>query len=213
MFGSIPLLFASAALAQAPTEGPETSSVPPVVDRIEAKYADVPKLKMTFTQTVESQLYGKQTQTGTVAFARPGKMRWDFAGEDKHYISDGSTMWVYLAADKQAFKYENWDADGSPESLLSSLDNLDRLYTVSVDKTDDTATVLSLKPRANATYDHVKLALNGELVVQTVTVFDAMGTTTTLAFTDVELSPELPDTTFSFTPPEGVEVISTGLPQ
>lgn len=213
MFGSISLLLATTALAADPDQGPETSSTPPAVERVEAKYAKVDTLQMTFSQTVESPLYGKQTQTGTVAFQRPGKMRWDFAGEGKHYIGTGSAMWVYLENEKQAFKYDNWDASGSPESLLASLDNLDQLYTVTVDKSDDTGTLLTLRPRGDATYDHVKLALTGDLVVSSVTVIDAMETRTVLSFDKVELGPELPADTFTFTPPEGVEVIATGLPQ
>ena len=100
-------------LAAALAEEPARPAVDPVVARIEARYADISALKMGFTQTVASPLYGEMVQSGTVVFARPGKMRWRFTEEKKHYIGDGAVMWVYLEADKQAFKYSGWDPSSS----------------------------------------------------------------------------------------------------
>ena len=44
----------------------------------------------------------RSTQTGDRRLqARPGKMRWDFVDEGKHFVTGGGTMWVYLEADNQ----------------------------------------------------------------------------------------------------------------
>ena len=209
MFTTLPLLFAVSALAQEPA----VPAKDPLVAKIEAKYADVGSMTMAFTQTVKSPLYGEQVQTGTVAFARPGKMRWTFGGEGKHYVSDGSTMWVYLEADKQAFKYSGWDPSGSAESLLSSLDKLDELFVVRSSESSETGHSLKLAPNGQAAYAQVELVLNSDLTVTKVIVTDTMETQTELAFSDSKLGAELPADTFVFAPPDGVEVIEAGFPQ
>ena len=203
----LPLLIAVAG-ATPPT------SKDPLVARVEAHYAAVDTMQMQFSQTVRSPLYGDQVQTGTVAFARPGKMRWSFTDEGKHYIGDGAgSMWVYLEKDKQAFHYTGWDASGQAESLLSSLDNIDSLFLVSVGSSSDKGHVLTLKPREEAAYAHVELRLDSALSVTGVVLTDTMETRTELSFTGVELGADLPADTFTFAPPEGVEVIEAGLPK
>lgn len=203
-------LFAAVALAEEPAPKPAPD---PLVAKIEAKYADVDSMAMDFSQTVTSPLYGEQTQKGTVAFARPGKMRWTFQGENKHYVSDGSTMWVYLENDKQAFKYSGWNPSGSAESLLTSLDNLDALFSVQSTESTDTGHTVTLTPKSEASYASVQLAMGPDLTIQRVVVADTMQTSTRLAFSNVELNAELPADTFAFEPPEGVEVIEAGFPQ
>ncbi len=210
MFATIPLLIASVASAEEPVEAP---AVDPLIARVEAHYGKVKTLQMSFTQTVSSPLYGEQVQKGTVAFGRPGKMHWHFVEDNKHYYSTGSTMWVYLASDKQAFKYGNWDPSGSPESLLHSLDHLDELFTVASTTSTEAGHVLSLKPKGDSAVNQVELTLDPSLSVTQVALVDVADSRTVLAFTDVKLDAELPADTFSFTAPAGVEVIDAGLPQ
>ena len=200
-------LIAAAALAAEPADPQD------LVRRIEARYGAVDTMTMAFTQTVASPAYGVHAMNGTVALARPGRMRWSFTDEGKHYIGDGSgTMWVYIEPDRQAFKYTGWTASGA-ESLLTSLDNLDRLFRVRVQRSDDQGHVLALTPREPGAYDHVELRLAPDLTVQSIALTDSVQTTTTLAFRDVALGVELPPETFAFTPPEGVEVIEASLPR
>ncbi len=201
-----PLIIA-AALGAEPVDGAD------LVQRVEARYAKVRTMTMAFTQTVASPAYGAHTMEGTVALARPGRMRWSFKDEGKHYIGDGSgTMWVYVEPDRQVFKYSGWTASGA-ESLLTSLDNLGRLFEVRVVPSDPTEHVLELIPRDKGAYERIELHLAPDLTVRSIVLADAMQTTTTMAFRDVVLDADLPPDTFTFTPPEGVEVIEATLPR
>ncbi len=210
MFATIPLLLAATTFAQEPAKAPP---VDPLIARVEGHYAKVTTLQMSFTQTVSSPLYGEQVQKGTVAFGRPGKMHWHFVEDNKHYYSTGSTMWVYLESDKQAFKYGNWDPSGSPESLLHSLDNLDELFTIAGTTSTEAGHTLSLLPKGDSAVNKVELTLDPSLTVTQISLVDVADSKTVLSFTDVKLDAELPADTFSFTAPAGVEVIEAGLPQ
>lgn len=216
----IPLVIALEASAQtvpaprpvAPAPAPAPVGGPSLVERIEARYAKVQTLRMAFTQTVKSPLYGDQSQTGTVAFARPGKMRWQFSEEHKQYISDGSTMWMVLEQDKQVWRYANWDPAGSPESLLHSLDHLDELFSIVTQTSTAEGHVLKLFPVAEGGVVNVLLELSPDLDVRKVTLIDSMDTRTELVFTAVEVGVALPPETFTYTPPAGIEVIDASLP-
>ena len=203
MLVQLSVLLAGVALAQeADSSG--------LVARVEAHYATVNAMTARFTQTVASPLYGDQVQTGTVQFARPGKMRWFFEKEQKHYVGDGATMWVYLEAEQQVFRYRGWDPSGSPESLLHSLDHLDELFTVGVEKTGPEGHVLTMRPKNPVGLSQVQLWLAADLGVERVVVTDTMETRTELVFTDLKQNPPIAADTFVFTPPAGIEVIDAG---
>ncbi|MEZ4321406.1 MAG: outer membrane lipoprotein carrier protein LolA [Myxococcota bacterium] len=186
------------------------AGTPEIIDAVEAKYAGVETLTAKFTQTTKSELYGADEQSGTMSLMRPAKMRWVFAGDGKQFVTDGSTMWIYNPADNQVLKYSDVSQSAaSADSLLQSLDRISELFEVEL--LEDTKTVkrLSLKPKAaDAQVKRIELALDGDLVIQNVTILDAFDTSTALAFQNVALDSKLPEGTFTFEVPKGAEVIS-----
>ena len=77
-----------------------------VVTGVQSYYAATQKFEATFRQKYTNTVIGKtSTSDGKVYIEKPGKMRWDYKAPDvKYYISDGTTLWVYEKANKQAFK-------------------------------------------------------------------------------------------------------------
>lgn len=182
-----------------------------LVARVQAKYGEVVTMRANFTQVVTSELFGEEKSEGQVVLKRPQMMRWSFADE-KQFITDGNTMWIYTKADKQVIKYEDiatQKGGTSADSLLGSLDKLDGLYTIEILTETETESVLALTPKNldEAQFKAVKLTLDGELLVKGVVITDQFDNVTRLTFAEVELNPEVDDTKFQFTVPEGVEVI------
>ena len=72
---------------------------------------------------------------GTVQIKKPGKMRWDYtAPEKKLFVSDGSTIYLYVPADKQVI-VSPVPADDSATTavlFLAGKGNLARDFTVSL---------------------------------------------------------------------------------
>jgi outer membrane lipoprotein-sorting protein len=178
-----------------------------VVKRVEDHYGKVQTLQAGFVQTIHSPLYGDQVQKGTVSFGRPGKMHWFFEADNKHYINDGSVMWVVLAGDKQAFRYPSGDTSGSPESLLNSLDNMTLLFDVTVTYHGENHTDLMLKPKTEGGFVQVEIRIAPDLSVSRVVVTDAIETRTELSFLDMLADGELAGSPFTYTPEPGIEVI------
>ncbi len=201
-------LFAVGGLLGGPAFAQESPAE--VIQAIEAKYGAVKTMRAAFTQTVKSELFGEETESGQVVVKRPKMMRWSF-GEEKQFITDGDTMWIYTKPDKQVIRYD--DVSGSTtatDSLLQSLDRLDEFFQVEVAGVDAGGHQLSLSPKEGdeGQFKNVKLALDGDLMIKKVVITDQFDNVTDLVFSSVELNVDLADEMFRFTVPDGVEVIS-----
>lgn len=209
-------LLAVLALAAPPTE------TQALVQRVEARYVDVDALRAKFVQTTRSELYGDETQTGTIVVARPDRLRWTFDGSGKVFVSDGKVLWAYSPADKQVVKYPNPGAHGaSADVLLQSLDKLSLRFVVSVVSSGADGHVLALAPKPlvpgsqpgmdrGELFKELQLGLDAALVVRSIRLTDPFGTVTELELSAVELDVDLATDTFAFQVPPGVEVLDAG---
>jgi outer membrane lipoprotein carrier protein len=181
-----------------------------VIDAVEAKYANVETLSAQFTQTTKSELYGSEAQSGTMTLMRPAKMRWTFETDGKEFVTDGSTMWIYNPADNQVLKYSDVSQTaGAADSLLQSLDRISEIFDIELLEESATTKQLKLMPKGDqAQVKAITLTLDGEYLVQNVTIVDAFDTRTALAFEKVQLDPKVPEGLFTFEVPKGAEVIS-----
>ncbi len=89
----------------------QTAAATPVtaaeaVAKVQAFYAQMNSLESKFRQEYNNTTFGKKSVSdGKLYISKPGKMRWDYmTPEKKHFISDGTTLWVYEVANKQAFQ-------------------------------------------------------------------------------------------------------------
>lgn len=181
-----------------------------LIKQLEAKYADVGSMQADFTQTVKSELFGEETQSGQLKVKRPKMMRWSF-GDDKLFVTDGTTMWIYTKADQQVIRYDDISGSSSAtDSLLQSLDKLDELFDVKLLASSDEGHELELAPKnvEDSQFKMVKLVLDSALLVKTVGITDQFDNVTDLSFTAVRLGEPMGDDQFSFDVPDGVEVIS-----
>jgi outer membrane lipoprotein carrier protein len=183
-----------------------------VVEALEAKYATVDALKADFVQTTHSTVYGEDEQRGSLLVKRPAMMRWEFHGdEERHFVSDGQTMWVYTKSDQQVIRYDNVGGERSAlDSLLSSLDHIDELFEVQLAERFEDVIALDLTPHDQEQVKKARLLLSDALVIRHLTIVDPFDSITDLAFSNVQLDPEIPDSAFVFEVPEGVEVIPAG---
>jgi outer membrane lipoprotein carrier protein len=79
-----------------------------VVAGVQKYYKTTDKLEAVFRQKYTNTVFGKTSVSdGRVFIAKGGKMRWDYKKPDeKYYIADGTTLWVYEKANKQAFQQD-----------------------------------------------------------------------------------------------------------
>jgi outer membrane lipoprotein carrier protein len=185
------------------------------VAAVQARYEAIHDLSARFEQTTRSVALGgpgaETTSRGTVVFAKPGKMRWEYTEpEPSLVVSDGSTLTVYDPTHKEAQRLsvsEGYLSGAAIEFLLGEGDILTS-FDVNVLRCEDDAVELELVPKQPATYE--KLAIRVDPATATVvrtSMIDLLGNETVVAFSGIETNRPPDPGTFVFDPPEGVRVI------
>lgn len=213
---------AAAAPAPAPAAVPKPTPAPGIsadeaVKKLQAFYQSTQKLKADFKQTYTNAVFGRtSTSTGKLYVMKPGKMRWDYKTPDeKHFISDGATLWIYEKAAKQAGKQELKDTV-LPVAItfLFGQGDLARDFAPSLDPGKYGAPkdiVVKLVPRQpTAQYKHLWLVLDpGDFHVKESVILEASDNVNHFKFHTLRQNKDVPVTEkhFKFTVPPGVKVV------
>lgn len=185
--------------------------------RIQARYDGIRDLRSRFSQTNESATFGgeplmsAEEKTGTVVFAKPGKMRWTYeAPEPSVVVSNGSTLWIYDVEARSVTRLAVTAGFLSGAALQFLLGDGQILETFDVSAktcTKDRIT-LDLIPKAEATYERLGLLANpasGDIIA--TSVLDLFGNSTRIAFSEIAVNVGPAAEIFEFEAPEGVETI------
>ena len=182
-----------------------------------ARFLDgVTSYQASFTQ-VQTDDRGMKIQSsrGTMALARPGKFRWQYAAPAEQLIvTDGSKLWLYDQDLKQVTVRPAEEAlQGTPAALLSQKKTLTETFTVRDEGEVDGVKKLKLTPRSKESdFQDVSLWLKGSAPVRML-FRDTLGGATDITFSEARTNARLDADLFRFTPPKGVEVIDATGPQ
>ena len=199
------------------TDDTRADGVDAIVARVQARLDDAADFRADVSQeAVIAALDRAVSATGTVVFKRPGKMRWDFAGEDAQIIvSDGTTLWFYQPADEQVLKapLESVFRSSTPVSFLTGVGKINEDLSVAVESQDAVAIGLLLDPkRSGGDLGRLELVVDAathDIVEARVT--DPMGNLTTLKFSNLRRNTGVADGEFDFQVPPGVDVVEAPL--
>jgi outer membrane lipoprotein carrier protein len=181
-------------------------------DALQRFFEDVKTLDGTFTQAVFDER-GEllQQSKGTVKLQRPGHFRWDYQTPFAQLIlADGRHLWIYDSDLAQVtVKALDSALGATPISLLTDFEPLDEHFVVRKSSRKDDLLWVSLEPRIQDTdFSRVAFALD-ELGVKEMHLSDQFGQRTVIQFSDIKINRPLPESTFRFDVPEGVDVIGT----
>ena len=209
---TIALLLAVAAPVAA--EKPETAEE--LAARVQKLYETVPSYSAEFVQTSHLRTTGQAMEArGTVAFKKPGKMRWVYETPMKQeIISDGETLWLYQPEDNQVMvsEAERFLKSRASITFLAGQGSLTEEFEVSLGEAPEGAAegpVLELSPREeDPTVARVLLVVDDKAsTVVESWVYDFMGNATSVRFIDPETGVTLDDEQFTFEAPRGTDVI------
>ena len=180
------------------------------VDQLHQFLSSTRTLKAEFTQTVAGKSGRKaQQSSGLVAIARPGKLRWEI---QKPYpqlvVGDGEKIWIYDPELKQITVRKAGQAiSGSPAALLAGNNELEKNFTLAEAGTADGMDWVEATPKqGDSGFERVRLGFAGK-DLKAMELFDSFGQTTKIRFANLERNPPLPDSSFRFTPPAGVDIV------
>ena len=179
------------------------------VERLKAFIIGAKTAEADFSQTVTDKS-GRVTQqaTGKMAFARPGKFRWDyFKPYEQVIVGDGSKLWLYdTDLDQVTVKPLGEVIAGTPAALLAG-DDIDKYFTLKNAGDKDGLEWLEATPKTRDTsFESIRMGFKGDLLVQ-MELFDHFGQHTTLKLSHLVRNPTIAPTRFKFTPPKGADII------
>ncbi len=216
--------------AQQEIETPEE-----IARRLQLAYDQISSLSFDFSQNTAGELSGRPQQgSGTAWFVKakkikdkpaiPGKMRWDYTTPDKQIlVSDGIDFSMYFAKMQQMIisPAEVMQADIT-YSFFTGAGNLLRDFDISVPNRElapskDDAhryKVIKLTPKATQSQvNEIHLWVTMDSLIQRIEILDHFETRTTLELSNIKINslptddPKAMDALFSFSPPEGTEII------
>jgi len=164
-----------------------------------------------FTQIVYDRNNRKLQETsGTMYFARPGRIRWSY---EKPYeqliVGDGAKLWVYdKDLNQVTVKAIGQAIGGSPAALLAGSNDIEKDFRVSPGSKENGLDWLEAEPRSSeSTFQKVRMGF-GPSGLEAMELLDGFGQRTVVRFENVQRNPKLSPELFQFTPPQGADVIS-----
>ena len=180
------------------------------VDRLKAFIAGAKTAEADFSQTVADR-NGHVTQqaSGKMAFARPGKFRWDYSAPyEQVIVGDGSKLWLYDTDLNQVTVKPLGDViAGTPAALLAGDNAIEKYFSLKNAGEAEGLEWLEATPRnRDTTFERIRMGFKGDVLMQ-MELFDTFGQRTTLRLTHLVRNPVIAPSRFRFTPPKGADVI------
>ena len=206
----------ASAPAPAPSAAPSgTVTAADVTAQVQKAYVAINVYEADFEQQYDMKAFGqKKTSKGHVLFVKPGKMRWDYTEpKDNVVVSDGTTLYSYVAADKQARKMMVKDSQmPTALSFLTGKGDLNKDFNVTLMDAKqlkfEGGYVLKATPKvATNLYNFVLFYVDAKTFhVRRVLIVDAQDNRNRFDFNKPVVNGKIDDSKFKWSPPAGVTV-------
>lgn len=159
--------------------------------------------------TLGTQGQTKPAQSGSFAFQRPGRFKWDVLKPyAQQIVSDGQQLFQFDPDLNQVTVRKVDQAIGSsPAAILFGAGSLEQSLTVTALPDKEGLSWLRAKPRnGEAGFVHVDLGFSGGLPARII-LLDAFGQSTHINLSGIVPNPTLAAEAFRFVPPPGADVV------
>ena len=184
-----------------------------VLDAVQKNYEKVLTFEAEFTQKSYVKMMDKtQNIKGTVSLKKPGKMKWAYGAPDKQVlISNGKTLWHYVAEEEQVTKVpiESIYSSNTPALFLAGQGNLIKTFNVESISLETNPISISLTPKKDdQALTRLQLFANKKnYQITGSTVYDKLGNKTEIYFSKIKTNKDIPEKTFEFQVPPDVEIL------
>lgn len=183
--------------------------------RLNTLLENTKSMSASFSQTTKgtsassSSLSGNRTFTGTMSVQRPNQFRWETKSPSEQLIvANSSTLWIYDKDLEQATKQSVDNQVGNTPALLLSGDPDKIANNFKITQPNGNKNYYVLYPKSgDANFKSLSISFNSGKPVMMV-LNDSLGQTTSIKFSNIKMNNSISSSQFSFTPPQGVDVIN-----
>lgn len=186
-----------------------------IVRGIERRYQSSHTLKAVFLERYQESRNAIRIESGTVYFARGGRMRWEYeAPEEKLFLSDGKWVWFYVGGDRTVTRTrlkesEDWH---TPLALLAGKAKLSRIcgrmeLAEAAHAARGNSALRCLPKSKESGFAELILEVDAEWRLERLLIRDAGGVEMEFRFGNWQENLSLPKSLFRFEVPAGVAVV------
>lgn len=195
-----------------PAMAASNNDLPAIMETMQKYYKDMKSMTADFTQTfVHKESRNSETRNGVLKFKKPLFVSWDVKGKDRELlIINNNEIWDYLADEAVAYRYSLVlvQDDNSFIKMVTGQNNMKEDFEVKLEGIEGGVANLHLYPKnptQQLTEAYLSVDVNSGALTK-LTVFDFFGNENRVVFNKTVTDVRLPDSTFRFTPPKGVDV-------
>ena len=209
LLSTLPAFLAASGVASMPLDQ--------FVTEVQKSYHDVQAIRADFTQTYDSG-GGSRVESGTVVFARGGRMRWDYREpEKKVFLSNKKEVLLYLPEQSQLNRSSVKESEDYrvPFRLLLSRLDLRKVFVKFEDAghefqhpPEDRVIIAYPKDAAKLGYKHVVMEFDPQLDIRRLIIVYSNNSVMRFRFSHIDRNPKIAATLFELTPPPGTQIIN-----
>ena len=196
-----------------------TTSVPldQFITEVQKSYHGVQAIRADFTQTYDSG-GASRVESGTVIFARGGRMRWDYRKpEKKVFLSNKKEVLLYLPEEGQLNRSSVKESEDYriPFRLLLSRLDLRKVFSKFEDAgsefshaPEDRVVIAYPKHADKLGYKHVVMEFDPQMDIRRLVIVYTNDSVMRFKFNDIRRNPKLTASMFELTPPPGTQIIN-----
>jgi outer membrane lipoprotein carrier protein len=198
---------AAAAVGTAPASDPAS-----LISRLQHHYRTTDAFTAHFVETLTSPGGAPRQRRGTIAYRKPGMIRWEFdPPQPETIVADGTTLYDYDPGLNQVVEMSERSAfkNRSVAAFILGVGDLSRDFdgqTLSASASDGLARLL-LTPKDGSA--KIELGLDSKtLNITRLRTADSLGNTTELRLADIQRNVTLATSMFTFTVPRGADIVN-----
>jgi outer membrane lipoprotein carrier protein len=186
------------------------------ITKVQSSYHEVQAIRADFTQTYDAG-GANRVETGTVVFARGGRMRWDYREpEKKVFLSNKKEVLLYLPEQGQLNRSSVKQSEDYrvPFRLLLSRFDLRKVFSRFEDANnqfqhppEDRVIIAYPKNADKLGYRHVVMEFDPQMDIRRLVIVYTNNTVMKFNFTHIDRNPTLASELFELTPPPGTKII------
>ena len=187
------------------------------IAKVQSSYHDVKAIRADFTQTYDAG-GGTRVESGTVVFARGGRMRWDYRKpEKKVFLSNKKQVLLYLPEEGQLNRSSVKQSEDYrvPFRLLLSRFDMKKVFQKFEDANsqfqhppEDRVIIAYPKHAEKLGYKHVVMEFDPQMNIRRLVIVYTNDTVMKFRFSHIHRNPSMASTLFDLTPPPGTRIIN-----
>jgi outer membrane lipoprotein carrier protein len=194
-----------------------------LIDGVDKTFASMKDFQARFIQISKNSVNQSPPDEGHLYLTRDKKMRVDYEmPEEKHFVSNGKTLFTYIPANRQVTKDPVTDSmvEQFPMLFLIGRSGLRKEFKEfslmsNVKPLVAGDQVLQLTPnRKSQEIERIEIDVNPRTyLIDRMMILNTDKSSTEFAFLEIEINRNLSASMFEFTPPQGIRVIQgSGIP-